>query len=160
MYTYRNHIQKFDLFCKNDQNYLINSSVYVTGIFEDKWRTYFAFSFCHLISQQLCSSVSPSYLMCMYISTPSLICGLNIEKKSRFCGSHIIIGANIASPMCHGSGCFFAQPRKSVHTYFGRPVTKTLESPMWHWLILPPIGANAHNSCLQVRTINSTAFLN
>ena len=39
----------------------------------------------------------------------------------------------------------FFCPAPKVSTYFGRPITKTLKSPKWHWLILPPIGANEYN---------------
>ena len=38
----------------------------------------------------------------------------------------------------------FFCPALKVSTYFGCPVTKTLKPPKWHWLILPPIGANAN----------------
>ena len=39
----------------------------------------------------------------------------------------------------------FFCPALKVSTYFGRHVTKTLKSQNWHWLILPPIGANEYN---------------
>ena len=53
----------------------------------------------------------------------------------------MIKGADLASPTSHGTGCFFALPCKSVHILSAlkkRPV----KSPKWHWLFLPPIGAN------------------
>ena len=52
-------------------------------------------------------------------------------------------GAILTSPTCHGTGCFFC-PAPKVSTYFRCPITKTLKSPKWHWLILPPIGANGY----------------
>ena len=39
----------------------------------------------------------------------------------------------------------FFCPAPKVSTYFGRPVTKAFKSPKWHWLILPPIGANIYD---------------
>ena len=32
-------------------------------------------------------------------------------------------------------------PAQKVRAYFGRPVTKSLDSPKWHWLIFVPMGA-------------------
>ena len=63
-------------------------------------------------------------------------------------------GANLTSPNCHDTGCFFAPSRKSVHTYIVHPVKKFLKSPKWHWLILSPIGANGNT---QGRPAQSTA---
>ena len=41
---------------------------------------------------------------------------------------------------------FLCPARKSLYI-LATTVTKTLKSPKWHWLILPPIGANEdHNS--------------
>ena len=48
-------------------------------------------------------------------------------------------------PPCHGTGWFVAPPRKWVHI-LGTPKKRPLESPKWHWLFLPPIGANVHVS--------------
>ena len=51
-------------------------------------------------------------------------------------------------PPCHGTGWFFAPPRKSIHM-LGSPKKdplNPLESPKWHWLFLSPIGANAYDS--------------
>ena len=38
--------------------------------------------------------------------------------------------------------CFIFCPAPKVKAYFGRPVTKRLDSPKWHWLILALIAAN------------------
>ena len=51
-------------------------------------------------------------------------------------------GADLASPTCHGTGCFFAPPQNSVDI-LGAP-KKNLESLKWHWLILPLISANGN----------------
>ena len=40
--------------------------------------------------------------------------------------------------------CFIFCLALKVKAYFGRPVTKSLDSPKWHWLILAPIGANVY----------------
>ena len=46
--------------------------------------------------------------------------------------------------------CFIFCPAPKVKAYFGRPVTKSLDSPKWHWLILAPIGANVYTDVLYI----------
>ena len=43
----------------------------------------------------------------------------------------------------HGTG-FFSCPALKVGAHFGRLITKSLEYPKWHWLILSQMGALAY----------------
>ena len=57
----------------------------------------------------------------------------------------MLIGSDLASPT--GTGCFFAP----VRAYFGRSVTKSLDSPtMWYLLIVAPIGANVNATYVMI----------
>ena len=46
----------------------------------------------------------------------------------------------------------FFYPALKVRAYFGRPVTKSLDSPQWHWLILALIGSLAP-MCINITRI-------
>ena len=66
----------------------------------------------------------------------------NFWRKCQFCRvtSYMNTGADLASPTCHGTGCFFASS-------WGYAIKICLESfpisleASWHWLILASIGA-------------------
>ena len=63
----------------------------------------------------------------------------------------IYTGSNLASPTCHGTGCFFASS-------WGYAIKICLESfpisleASWHWLILASIGALAYTRFWQFNT--------
>ena len=58
----------------------------------------------------------------------------------------MIKGADLASPTSHGTGCFFALPRKSVHTtYIGCPEKKTRQIPEVALVVFSLIGANVYD---------------
>ena len=59
------------------------------------------------------------------------------EKKNRL---YIITGADLASPTCHGTGCFFASSRGYAIKICLESFPISLEAS-WHWLILASIGA-------------------
>ena len=56
-------------------------------------------------------------------------------------GKEIIKGAVLTSATVPWHGLIFC-PGPKVSTYIGCPKKRPLESPKWHWLFLPPIGAN------------------
>ena len=53
---------------------------------------------------------------------------------------YIFTGADLASPTCHGTGCFFASSRGYAIKICLESFPISLEAS-WHWLILASIGA-------------------
>ena len=49
-------------------------------------------------------------------------------------------GAHLASATVPWHWLFFC-PAPKVRAYFGHSITKSIDSPKWHWLILAPMGA-------------------
>ena len=45
----------------------------------------------------------------------------------------------------------------TVHICIGHP-EKKLQSPKWHWLFLPPIGANGYDTTYVGKTKNANLF--
>ena len=56
---------------------------------------------------------------------------------------YIFNGAHLASATVPWHWLFFC-PAPKFCTHFGRPVTKSLKSPKWHWLILVQMDALVH----------------
>ena len=52
-------------------------------------------------------------------------------------------GVHLASATVPWHWLFFC-PAAKVRAYFGRHITKNLDSLKWHWLILALMGALAH----------------
>ena len=57
----------------------------------------------------------------------------------------IYTGADLASPTCHGTGCFFASSWGYAIKICLETFPRTLEAS-WHWLILASIGALDYNN--------------
>ena len=59
-------------------------------------------------------------------------------------------GADLASPTCHGTGCFFASSRGYAIKICLESFPISLEAS-WHWLILASIGAIEHYTSSQYK---------
>ena len=67
----------------------------------------------------------------------------------------IFTGADLASPTCHGTGCFFASPRGYAIEICLESFPISLEAS-WHWLILASIGALGYSLYYLFHNCNAT----
>ena len=83
-----------------------------------------------------------AFLKSLYINFSILGFRKFITWKNEICSitKAILTGANLASPTCHGTGCFFASSRGYAVKICLESFPISLEAS-WHWLILASIGA-------------------
>ena len=69
----------------------------------------------------------------------------------------MVKGAHLASATMPWHWLFFC-PAPKVRAYFGRPVTKSLDSPKWYWYIFVPMGALGYLPSIEPTYLHITNY--